>query len=160
MSLNDESWELASIGLIQEGRKLQAYSSKQVRAILLSLKENSIDGCLKECSDYQPSGVLNPEHRKKTNKTFLEKLAVLCKGKPKEEQVRLMRMAFRNINNIANMPGKEVVKLLLAAEDVKEDVKNSILSRMPDFAPCSNPYPPRHDYNRERRFKKYSNWRH
>ncbi|MDI6738058.1 MAG: hypothetical protein QME12_06110 [Nanoarchaeota archaeon] len=156
-STNDESWVLASIALVREGDKLQQYSTKQLRNILLHLKTKGIENCLQKCKNYQPSGVLNASEKKKANDLFLQKLSDLCKGKEKSEQINLMRWAFLNINNIANMKDKELAKLLLSTEGVNLIVTESILQKFPDRIPSRGK--PRDYYNQKRRFNQYSRGR-
>jgi hypothetical protein len=128
-NLNNESWELAEVGMVVEKGKPASFSTKQIRNILTTLKEKGLNFCLNMCENYNPSGVRDVNKKQHKNKEFLKKLKELASTKSKDDAVKLMRLVIFNLYNISNIKDKRLARLLLDVEDVDENIKEKILNK-------------------------------
>jgi ribosomal protein L29 len=154
--LNEYSWELASLAMLNENGNLQPYSVSQVRkAIAATLSEDSMERLQKLRSDYNPAPpqgkrpeqsrhILNNKREK--NNAFIQRLIEIIRNNDRDFVQQLSQYIFWNIKILEQKEVMGKLKLLLECEGID---KSSITGKIKNIAESGQG--PRKSYTRDNR---------
>lgn len=165
--INRDSWELAVIAMVQNGGKVEAYSTSQIRKIMSASKSlnyrDDIKNIINNYSPAPPQGK-HPNQtqseiriKRETNAKFGKNLLENIKGHDATYAQKLFKYALWNIKIIEqNFKGRvNILPLILECEKV--DNKDNVLVMLKNISGSNQA--PRKSYGRDNRNQTGGNYR-